>query len=229
MKKFLFIFLAAFLFASVSQAQKFGYIDSNFILSKMPAYNKVQQEMDKYAAAWQKEIEGMQQDVIKLKQEYKTEEVLLTEEMKQKRQAEIAKKETELRDYQQKIFGYEGMMFKRRQDLMRPIQDEVFTAVEKVAKAKQLAFLFDKSGDLVMIYTNPVYDYTEYVLEELGLASDKQNVPGKQPADAVKDNPDDLPVVEDAAAGQEQTDTKSQTAKQRKQQAKPASKKKSNN
>ncbi|GAB3823092.1 OmpH family outer membrane protein [Pontibacter rugosus] len=136
MKKFLFIFLASFLFVSVSQAQKIGYIDSNFILSKMPAYNKVQQEMDKYAGAWQNEIEQLQQQADKLKQEYKAEEVLLTDAMKQKRQAEISKKENELRDYQRKVFGYEGMMFKRRQELMRPIQDEVFVAVEKVSKAR---------------------------------------------------------------------------------------------
>ncbi|NEM99579.1 OmpH family outer membrane protein [Pontibacter burrus] len=195
MKKFLFIFLAGFFLTHISNAQKIGYIDSNFILSKMPAYNKVQQEMDKYAETWQREIEALQKEADKLKQEYRTEEVLLTEEMKKKRQAEIAKKENEVREYQRKVFGYEGMMFKRRQDLMRPIQDEVFTAVEKVSKQRQIAIMFDKSGDLVMIYTNPVHDYTEYVLEELGLASDKANTKGKQPADALKDNPDDLPEL----------------------------------
>ncbi|WP_439880495.1 OmpH family outer membrane protein [Pontibacter sp. MBLB2868] len=219
MRKFLFIFLAGFLLAHVSQAQKFGYIDSNYILSKMPAYNKVQQEMDKYADAWQKEIETLQQGVDKLKQDYKAEEVLLTEEMKKKRQAEIAKKETELRDYQRKIFGYEGMMFKRRQELMRPIQDEVFTAVEKVSKAKGLQIMFDKSGDLVMIYTNPVHDYTEYVLEELGLASDKQNTPGSKPANTTIEDPNNLPETE---AGEQQPE--SQPVK-----TKPAPKKKSKN
>lgn len=195
MKKFLLIFLAGFFLMHISYAQKIGYIDSNFILGKMPAYNKVQQEMDKYAETWEKEIESLQKEADKLKQEYRAEEVLLTEEMKKKRQAEISKKETEVRDYQRNVFGYEGMMFKRRQDLMRPIQDEVFTAVEKVSKAKQIAIMFDKSGDLVMIYTNPIHDYTEYVLEELGLASDKANTKGKQPADALKDKTDDLPAV----------------------------------
>ncbi|MFD2512750.1 OmpH family outer membrane protein [Pontibacter locisalis] len=214
MKKFLFIFLAGFLLTHVSQAQKFGYIDSNYILSKMPAYNKVQQEMDKYAGAWQKEIEQLQQQVDKLKQDYKAEEVLLTEEMKKKRQTEVAKKEAELRDYQQKIFGYEGIMFKRRQELMRPIQDEVFTAVEKVSKAKGLQIMFDKSGDLVMIYTNPVHDYTEYVLEELGLASDRQNSPGNVPANGVVDDPNNLPETE---TGDQQ------------EKAKPVTKKKSKN
>jgi outer membrane protein len=217
MKKFLFIFIACFFVASISNAQKIGYIDSNFILSKMPAYGKVQQEIDKFAEAWQKEIEALQQQTDKLKQEYRAEEVLLTEEMKKKRQGEINKKETELRDYQRKVFGYEGMMFKRRQDLMRPIQDEVFTAVEKVSRARQIAIMFDKSGDLVMIYTNPVHDYTEYVLEELGLISDKQNVRGAQPADALKQKPDDLPEIESV-------ETESQQAPA-KQPAKPVKKK----
>jgi outer membrane protein len=222
MKKFLFIFLAGFLLSNVSQAQKFGYIDSNFILSKMPAYAKAQTELDKYTEAWQKEIEGMHQAVEKMKQDYKAEEVLLTEEMKQKRQAEIAKKEAEVREYQRKVFGYEGMMFKRRQDLIRPIQDEVFTAVEKVAKAKGLQTVFDKSGDLIMIYTNPVHDYTEYVLEELGLASDKQNAPGKRPANGLVDDPDSLP----------ETGIESEENQQNKQKTPPTKtpvKKKSNN
>ncbi|MBC5994763.1 OmpH family outer membrane protein [Pontibacter cellulosilyticus] len=214
MKKFLFIFLTGFLLAHVSQAQKFGYIDSNFILSKMPAYNKVQQEMDKYAETWQKEIENLQQQVDKQKQDYKAEEVLLTEEMKKKRQAEIAKKENEVRYYQRKVFGYEGMMFKRRQELMRPIQDEVFTAVEKVSKAKGLQIMFDKSGDLVMIYTNPVHDYTEYVLEELGLASERQNAPGKKPVNTTADDSGDLPETGEQESQQQNNNTK-QTPKKK--------------
>lgn len=217
MRKFLFIFLAGFLLASVSQAQKIGYIDSNFILSKMPAYNQVQQEMDKYAQAWQREIEQLQQQADKLKQEYRAEEVLLTEEMKQKRQSEIAKKDNELRDYQRKVFGYEGMMFKRRQELMRPIQDEVFEAVEKVSKGKGVQVMFDKSGDLVMIYTNPVHDYTEYVLEELGLVSDRANTPGNRPADAIVDDPNNLPEVGEEQVEQQpqQQPAKSKTTKKK--------------
>ena len=189
------VFIAGFLLASVSHAQKIGYIDSNFILSKVPAFNQVQQEMDKYAATWQKEIEQLQQESDKLKQDYRAEEVLLTEQLKKKRLAEISKKEAELRDYQQKVFGYEGMMFKRRQELMRPIQDEVFEAVEKVSKAKGVQIMFDKSGDLVMIYTNPVHDYTEYVLEALGLASERQNQQVQTPANATVDDPSNLPDV----------------------------------
>lgn len=217
MRKFLFVFIAGFLLSHVSHAQKIGYIDSNFILSKMPAFNKVQQEMDKYAAGWQKEVETLQQETDKLKQDYKAEEVLLTEQMKKKRQSEITKKDNELRDYQRKVFGYEGMMFKRRQELMRPVQDEVFDAVEKVSKSKGVQMMFDKSGDLVMIYTNPVHDYTEYVLEELGLASDKKNQPGQAPANSIVDDPANLPDV----GAEEQQESQPQPAR--------GNKKKSNN
>lgn len=223
MKRFLVIFLGCFLLAFVSHAQKIGYIDSNFILSKMPAYNKVQQELDKQVEVWQKDIEKMHQNVEKLKQDFKAEEVLLTDEMKQKRQADIVKKENEVREYQRKIFGYEGAMFKRRQEMIRPIQDEVFTAVEKVAKTRRIDLMLDKSGDIVMIYTNPVHDYTEYVLEELGLASEDQNTPGKKPATSVADDPEDLPAV--GEAGNEA----SQEATQVKKPAKTETKKKSNN
>lgn len=217
----MFIFVAGFLLASVSHAQKIGYIDSNFILSKMPDFNKVQQEMDTYATAWQKEIELLQQESDKLKQDFRAEEVLLTEQMKKKRQAEITKKDAELRDYQQKVFGYEGMMFKRRQELMRPIQDEVFEAVEKVSKARGVQIMFDKSGDLVMIYTNPVHDYTEYVLEALGLASERQNQQVQTPADSAVDAPDNLPDV-----GAEEQQQESQPVPQ---QPARSTRKKSNN
>ncbi|WP_114782220.1 OmpH family outer membrane protein [Botryobacter ruber] len=196
MNKFLFALVISVLLCHVSMAQKFGYIDSNYILKSMPAYSKAEQELNKYTEAWQKEIEDMHKQVETLKQEYRAEEVLLTEEMKQKRQSELAKKEAEVRDYQRKVFGYEGIMFKRRQELIRPIQDEIFTAVEKVAKAKGLQIVFDKSGDLVMIYTNPVHDYTEYVLEELGLAGEGQGG-AKNRTGTVVDPTDSLPQVGD--------------------------------
>ncbi|MFT2009187.1 OmpH family outer membrane protein [Pontibacter sp. 13R65] len=226
MKKYLLAFIFGFLVCFTSKAQKFGYIDSEFILSKMPAYTKAQQELNKYTDAWQKEIETMHQEVEKLKQEFKAEEVLLTDEMKQKRQADITKKEAEVRDYQRKVFGYEGMMFKRRQDLVRPIQDEVFTAVEKVAKARGLQVVFDKSGDMVMIYTNPVHDYTEYVIEELGLASDKQNTAGNR-TNSIIDSPENLPEVgETEGAPEENTNSPAKGRATNPAQSKAAPKKK---
>ncbi|MEL7002723.1 MAG: OmpH family outer membrane protein, partial [Bacteroidota bacterium] len=97
------------------------------------------------------------------------EEVLLTSEMKSDRLEEINKKENELKDYQKKIFGFEGLFFLKKKELVKPVQDQVFDAVEKVCKDQRLAIMFDKAGDLVMIYTDPRHDYTDYVLDELGL------------------------------------------------------------
>lgn len=165
--------------------QKFGYIDSKYVLGKMPEYKKAESELNKLSSEWQKEIETMRQDVEKLYKGYQAEEVLLTEEMKKERMDEIKKKEKETFDQQKKIFGYEGLLFLKRQELVKPVQDKLFEAVDKVCKKKALQVMFDKSGEIVMIYTNPRHDYTDFVLEELGLAEkdsgeDKGDGPGPQ-------------------------------------------------
>ncbi|MBN8651151.1 MAG: OmpH family outer membrane protein [Cytophagales bacterium] len=149
-------------------AQKFGYFDSEYVLSKLPEYSKAQGEIDQLSAAWQKEVEEMQSKVEALYRSYQAEQVLLTEAMKTERLDEIKKKETELKDYQKKVFGYKGLYFLKKQELIKPLQDKIFDAVEKVCKANRLAFLFDKS-ELVMVYTDPRHDYTDFILEELGL------------------------------------------------------------
>lgn len=186
MKKIGGLLLALFLLTatSVVQAQKFGWVDSEFIMAKMPEYAKAQQELNMLSDNWQKEIEAQKKDLDKLYHNYQSEEVVLTEPMKKKRQDEILKKEQDIKAYQNKQFGYEGQLFKKRQELTKPVQDKVFEAVEKVAKKKQLAVLFDKSGDVTMLYTNPAHDYTEFVLEELGLGAEDRNQPG--PKGAVK-------------------------------------------
>lgn len=189
MKKYWFFVILLLLLTNTSFAQKFGYVDSEFILSKVPAYNTAQKEIDKLSANWQKDIEGMYQNIDKMYKSYQAEEVLLTEEMKKKRQDEIVEKEKEVKEYQKKIFGFEGTVFKKRQELIKPVQDEVYDAIEKVAKKRQLQIVFDKSSELVMLYTNPVHDYTEYVLEELGLASPEKNTPGARPANANVETP----------------------------------------
>lgn len=167
-----------------AQAQKFGYVDSEFIMTKMPAYAQAQHELEALSQTWQKEIEAQKKDVEKLHRTYQAEEVVLTEAMKKKRQDEILLKEQEVKAYQNKLFGFEGQLFKKRQELNKPVQDQVFEAMEKVAKKKQLGIIFDKAGDLTMLYTNPAHDYTEFVLEELGLGAEDRNQPG--PKGAVK-------------------------------------------
>ncbi len=159
-----------------AKAQKFGYINSDFILSKMPDYSKAQGEIDQLSAAWQKEIEEMQKKVEGLYSAYQAEQVLLTEEMKQERLDEIKKKEADLKEYQKKVFGFGGLFFLKKQELIKPLQDKVFDATEKVAKANRLAIIFDKAGELVMIYTDPRHDYTDFVLEELGLGDPNDKI-----------------------------------------------------
>lgn len=175
----LFLLVAA---PQAAEAQKFGYVDSEFIMGKMPAYAQAQQELNTLSGNWQKDIEAQKKDLDKLYRNYQAEEVVLTEPMKKKRQDEILKKEQDIKAYSNKIFGFEGQLFKKRQELTKPVQDQVFEAIEKVAKKKQLAIVFDKSGDLTMLYTNPVHDYTEFVLEELGLASEERNQPAQKGA-----------------------------------------------
>jgi outer membrane protein len=151
------------------KAQKFGYVDSDYILKKMPEYQEAQREISKLSAKWQEEVQTMYKEIEGLYNTLKAEEVLLTKEMKEERLAAIRQKEDEVKEYQKKTLGYDGLYFLKKKELIRPVQDKVFDAVEKVAKNLRLAIVFDKSGDLVMIYTDPIHDYTDYVLEELGL------------------------------------------------------------
>ena len=175
--RFCLVFLFTIFFGlTFANAQKFGYMDSDFILNKMPEYGKAQAEIEQLSAAWQKELEEMQTKVQASYSSYQSEQVLLTEEMKQERLGEIKKKEAELKDYQKKVFGFGGLYFLKKQELIKPLQDKVFDAAGKVAKANRLAIIFDKAAELVMIYTDPRHDYTDFVLEELGLGDPNDKI-----------------------------------------------------
>lgn len=176
MKRILSFLFFFFLLTQLAVAQKFGYIDSKFILSKMPEHKQATSELAAQSQKWQTEIEALRNEVDKLRKEYMAEEVLLTEDMKKERQAAIAKKDKEAKDAQNKAFGFEGLYFLKKQELVKPLQDKIFEAVEKVCKKKKIAIMFDKAGDLVMIYTNPAHDYTDFVLEELGLGDKDDTV-----------------------------------------------------
>ncbi len=168
MKNFLFLFLALFSITPVL-GQKFGYVDTDYVLSKMAEYKEAQAEVDKLTQGWQQEIQTLSKDIESMYSELQAEEDLLTAEMKNERVNTIKKKESDLAEYQKKIFGFDGLLFLKKKELIKPVQDKIFDAVEKVCKEQRLAILFDKAGDLVMIYTDPRHDYTDYVLDELGL------------------------------------------------------------
>jgi outer membrane protein len=157
-------------------AQRFGYIDTDFILNKMPDYKKAMDERNQLAQAWEKEVQDMDKEIQAMYSALQAEQVLLTEEMKTERTASIKKKEAELKEYQKKVFGFGGLYFLKQQELVKPIQDKVWDAVDKVAKQNNLAIVFDKAGELVMIYTDPRFDYTDFVLDELGLGDPNDKI-----------------------------------------------------
>jgi outer membrane protein len=161
---------------SFATAQRFGYIDTDFVLNKMPEYSKAQEEINELSEAWEKEIQEMARKIESMYSDLQAEQVLLTDEMKKERTAAISKKEAELKEYQKKVFGFNGLFFLKKQELIKPIQDKVWDAVDKVAKQNNLAIVFDKAGELVMIYTDPRFDYTDFVLEELGLGDPNDKV-----------------------------------------------------
>lgn len=157
-------------------AQRFGYVDTKYVLEKMPEYKKAQDEINQLSDAWEKEIKEMAKKIEAMYSAYQAEQVLLTDEMKNDRTNAIKSKEAELKEYQKKVFGFDGLFFLKKQELIKPIQDKVWDATEKVAKQNNLAILFDKAGELVMIYTDPRYDYTDFVLEELGLGDPNDKI-----------------------------------------------------
>lgn len=155
-------------------AQKFGYVDTQYILSRMSEYKEAQSEIETLAKGWEVEIQQQLKEVEEMEIALKAEEVLLTAELKQERRQEIDRKWREVKDFQRQIFGSDGLYFLKKKELIKPVQDQVFEAVERVAKNNRLEIVFDKSGELVMIYTNPVHDYTDYVIEDLGIGENNE-------------------------------------------------------
>ena len=146
-------------------AQKFAYVDTELILSQMSEYKAAQQELDRLSAQWQKEIEVKYSEIEKLKTAYQAEQIILTDEMKKKRESEIAQREKEAKDLQKEKFGVGGELFKKRQELIKPIQDKVYSAIKTIAERKNYVIVFDKASDMTLLYTNPKYDISEDVLD----------------------------------------------------------------
>lgn len=169
MKKIILI-LIVFVIGGIysASAQKFAYIDTQYILDNIPDYKTAQQTLDQISIGWQKEIEGKYAIIDKLYKDYQAEQILLTDDMRKKREAEIVEKEKEVKELQKSKFGYEGELFKKKQELVKPIQDKIYNAVKKIATDQSLAIVFDKSSDLTILYSNPKYDKSDDVLTALG-------------------------------------------------------------
>jgi outer membrane protein len=169
-KNFLILFCLLISFAQYrgQGAAKFGYVDSDYILSQIPEYKAAQSELDKTSIQWQKEMEAKFADIDKLYKAYQADAILLTEDMKKKRENEIINKETEAKDLQKLRFGVDGELFKKRQELVKPVQDKVYNAIKVVAEKKALGYILDKSGQISLLYANSKYDISDDVLTYLG-------------------------------------------------------------
>ncbi|MDR1887676.1 MAG: OmpH family outer membrane protein [Prevotellaceae bacterium] len=168
MRKTCIIFAMLALTVFTAQAQKFGYIDSEYILKKIPAYNAAQEQLDKLSKQYQTEIEAKYKAVQELYGKYQSEKVLLTEEMRQKREAEIIAREKEAKEFQSSHFSPEGTLAKKREELLKPVQDKVYDAIKEISTEGGYAIIFDIANNPGVIYNNPRYDLSDKVLEKMG-------------------------------------------------------------
>jgi outer membrane protein len=167
MKKIALLFVVLVFTFSLSFSQKICHVDSEYILEKIPAYTDAEAEIEELAKGWQAEIEQMYQQVDSLYKIYQKEEVLLTEEMKIKKQDEIIDKEAEAKQLQQKYFGVEGEMYEKRQELVKPIQDNVYNALVELATEGGYDYIFDVvTGEI--LYASDTKDESDSVLKKLG-------------------------------------------------------------
>jgi outer membrane protein len=164
----LLLLLTTGIFGSV-QAQKFGYVDTKYILSHMPEYKQAQDEVNKLSTQWQKDVETKYESIEKMEKAYQAEKILLTDEMRKKREADIEIKRTEAKEMQKKKFGVDGELFKKREELIKPIQDRIYEAIQQVAEQKSLMVIFDKANHSNLLYTNPKSDLSDQVLKKMGL------------------------------------------------------------
>ena len=168
MKRIASLFSILLLGTGMGLAQKYAFVDTEYILDRIPAYKAAQDQLDKMARDWQEEIETLYGGIDKMYKDFQAEKVLLTEDMKTKKEEEIITKEKEAKELQQQYFGRDGNLFDKRQELIKPIQDEVYRAVKEIASEGNYAVIFDTASGANMLYTNPKYDKSDEVLEKLG-------------------------------------------------------------
>jgi outer membrane protein len=169
MKKFFLLAVCSLLLAGFTHAQKYAIIDTKYILDKMPEYKTAQTQLDNIAKTWQKEIDDLQQDLDKMYKNYDAEQVMLSDDLKKKREDQLFIKEKAVRDLQRQHFGFEGDLFKKRQELIQPIQNKVYNAVQKLAVQRGYDFILDKSEGITVIFADPKLEKSDDVLRELGI------------------------------------------------------------
>ena len=169
MRKLFFLAVCSFVLTAASFAQKYAIIDTKYILDKMPDYGTAQKVLDDMATNWQKEIDNQQLELDKMYKDFEAEQVMLSDDLKKKREDQLFVKEKGLRDLQRKRFGFEGDLFKKRQELIKPIQDKVYNAVQKLAVTRGYDFILDKSEGITVIFADPKLEKSDDVLKELGV------------------------------------------------------------
>jgi len=162
----LFISLSSGLFA-----QRYAYVDTDYILKNLSSYNTAQKELDRVSIQWQSEIEQRYESIDRLIAAYQAEKVLLTEDMRKEREDEIARKQAEAKELKRQRFGVDGELFQRRQELIQPIQDEIYNAIKEVAQGGGFSVIFDKAKESNILYADPKYDKSDRVLTRLGVSS----------------------------------------------------------
>lgn len=159
----------ALLIGATSFAQKFAYVDMDYILNKMPQYTEAQKQLDKIAEGWQKEVEAKMKQVDDMYKQFQAEQVLMTEPMKQQKIKEIEAKEKEVKQFQKDKFGPNGELFKKRQEFIKPIQDKIYNEIQKYCIAKALDFMFDRSSGPTMLYASDKFNKSDEILSALGI------------------------------------------------------------
>jgi outer membrane protein len=169
MKKSLFLIVCCLCLVAFTHAQRYAIIDTKYILDRLPDYRQAQKQLDDVAANWQKEIDAMEQELNKMYRDYDAEQVMLSNDLRKKREDQLFVKDKALRELQRKRFGFEGDLFKIRQDLIKPIQDKVYNAVQKLAVQRGYDFILDKSEGITVIFADPKLEKSEDVLREMGV------------------------------------------------------------
>ena len=168
MKKVILTAVLMFALSAASFAQKYAFVDTEYILRNIPEYTDAQDILDELASEWQKEIEDMFAEVDNMYKDYQAEAVLLPEDMKRQKENEIIQLEKEAKALQKKRFGVDGDLQKKRQELVQPIQEKVFNAIEEIANTRNYAFVFDKASGATILYAQTKFDISDDVLDEIG-------------------------------------------------------------
>jgi outer membrane protein len=168
MKKIVLLLTGLCVSVLISVAQKYAFVDTEYILNNIPSYKAAKEQLDKVSQDWQNEIEAKYAEIEQMYKDYQAERVLLAEDMRKKREELIVNREKEVKELQKSYFGQNGALFKKRQELIQPIQDEIYKAVKDLATEGGYAVIFDTSSGPTMIYTNPRYDISDEVLQKLG-------------------------------------------------------------